>query len=227
MHDVLIDTAKHDERMADFSDDHMHSLMQVIKQRVMQLEEDERIRYVQVFKNQGRDAGASQSHSHWQIASLSVVPVKMEHLLEVLGNYYEDNHKCYFCSMDFGDRIIEENELFISYMPADAKFAYEMDILPKRHISSITGFTDEELRSFSILLRNSVRRLGRVYEGVSYNVCFYSAPKATVNKECFHFYAQIFPRIGHMAGFEFSTGCYINSVLPEDGAKTLRNIKLD
>lgn len=227
VHDVLIDTADHDERMAQFSDDHMHSLMRVIKQRVMQLEEDERIKYVQVFKNQGRDAGASQSHSHWQIAALSVVPVKMEHLLEVLGNYYKKNHKCYFCSMDFGTRIIEENELFISYMPADAKFAYEMDILPKRHIATIADFTDEELRSFGILLRNSVKRLGKVYEGVSYNVCFYSAPKETENKESFHFYAQIFPRIGHMAGFEFSTGCYINSVLPEDGAKTLRNIKLD
>jgi UDPglucose--hexose-1-phosphate uridylyltransferase len=230
VHDVLIDTADHEQVMADFSDEHMYSLMQVIRNRTLQLEADERISYVQVFKNQGKDAGASQSHSHWQIAALSVVPLKMEHLLEVLGNFYKDNGKCYFCQMDFGTRIIEENEHFLSYMPADAKFAYEMDILPKRHISSITEFTEEELASFGKLLRNSVKRLGKVYEGVSYNVCFYSAPKNVVksgNKESFHFYAQIFPRIGHMAGFEFSTGCYINSILPEVGAETLRKIELD
>lgn len=226
VHDVLIDTADHEEKMHSFSDDHIYRLMQVIKNRITELEADKRIKYVQVFKNQGRDAGASQSHSHWQIAALSVVPLKMEHLLDVLGNYYTENKKCYFCQMDFGNRIIEENELFFSYMPADAKFAYEMDILPKRHISSITDFTEEELKSFGILLRNSVKRLNGVYEGVSYNVCFYSAPRDTENKECFHFYAQIFPRIGHMAGFEFSTGCYINSVLPEVGAERLRQVKI-
>ncbi len=226
VHDVLIDTADHEEKMYQFTDEHMHRLMQVIKMRTLELEADPRIKYVQVFKNQGRDAGASQSHSHWQIAALSVVPLKMEHLLDVLGNYYKDNGKCYFCHMDFGTRIIEENEHFFSYMPADAKFAYEMDILPKRHISSITEFTDEELKSFGVLLRNSVKRLDGVYGGVSYNVCFYSAPKDTKNKECFHFYAQIFPRIGHMAGFEFSTGCYINSVLPEVGAEKLREIEI-
>lgn len=226
VHDVLIDTADHEERMYMFTDEHMHRLMQVIKNRVIELEADPRIKYVQVFKNQGKDAGASQSHSHWQIAALSVVPLKTEHLLSVLGSYYEDNGKCYFCHLDFGNRIIEENDLFFSYMPADAKFAYEMDILPKRHISSITEFTDKELESFGILLRNSVKRLEGIYKGVSYNVCFYSAPKDCKNNKAFHFYAQIFPRIGHMAGFEFSTGCYINSVLPEVGAEKLRQVKI-
>ena len=226
VHDVLIDTADHEERMYMFTDEHMHRLMQVIKNRVIELEADPRIKYVQVFKNQGKDAGASQSHSHWQIAALSVVPLKTEHLLSVLGSYCEDNGKCYFCHLDFGNRIIEENDMFFSYMPADAKFAYEMDILPKRHISSITEFTDKELESFGILLRNSVKRLEGIYKGVSYNVCFYSAPKDCKNNKAFHFYAQIFPRIGHMAGFEFSTGCYINSVLPEVGAEKLRQVKI-
>ena len=216
VHDVLIDTADHEERMYMFTDEHMHRLMQVIKNRVIELEADPRIKYVQVFKNQGKDAGASQSHSHWQIAALSVVPLKTEHLLSVLGSYCEDNGKCYFCHLDFGNRIIEENDMFFSYM----------DILPKRHISSITEFTDKELESFGILLRNSVKRLEGIYKGVSYNVCFYSAPKDCKNNKAFHFYAQIFPRIGHMAGFEFSTGCYINSVLPEVGAEKLRQVKI-
>ena len=30
-----------------------------------------------------------------------------------------------------------------------------------------------------------------------------------------------------MAGFEFSTGCYINSTLPEEGAKKLRDVDID
>lgn len=227
LHDVLIDTLDHEQRLCDFSDEHIHKLMQVLQLRLKQLEADERAEYVQIFKNQGVEAGASQSHSHWQITTMSVVPLKMEHLLEVLSNYYGKHGKCYFCNLDLGNRIIDENDSFVAYMPADAKFAYEMDILPKRHIASLRDFTDEELRDFGILLRRCTARLRKLFEDISYNVCLYSAPKNVSNEKCFHFYGQIIPRIGHMAGFEFSTGCYINSTLPDEGAKQLRDVVID
>lgn len=222
LHDVLIDTPNHDEVLTDFSDEHMEKLIKVIKGRFMDLEADERCRYVQVFKNQGREAGASQSHSHWQITSLCVIPAKMEHLMKVLKKFYSDTGKCYFCNLKFEDRIVEQNDEFISYIPADGKFPYGMDILPKRHISSINDFNDNEIRSFGLILRNSIRRLSKIKEDISYNICLYSSPKNTKSSEYFHFYAQIIPRIGQMAGFEFSTGCYINSILPETAAKELR-----
>jgi UTP--hexose-1-phosphate uridylyltransferase len=224
IHDVLIDTPNHDEALIDFSDEHMTKLIKTIKERYEILEKDERSRYVQVFKNQGLDAGASQSHSHWQITSLCVIPAKMEHLQKVLKKFYNDTGKCYFCNLNFEDRIVEENEDFISYIPADGKFPYGMDILPKRHISSINEFSDREIENFGIILRNSIRRLHNIKEDISYNVCLYSAPKNTKSNEYFHFYAQIIPRIGYMAGFEFSTGCYINSTLPEIAAKELREV---
>ncbi len=226
VHDVVIDTNVHDEKLIDFSDEHMFKLMSVLKNRFIQLEGDEKSKYVQIFKNQGMEAGASQSHSHWQIASLPVVPLKMEHLLQVLKGYYEENDKCYFCSLDFGERIVEENKSFTCYIPADGKFPYGMDILPKRHVSSIKEFTDEELTDYGIILRNSLRRLVAIRPGIAYNICLYSAPRDEQCHEYFHFYTQIIPRIGHMAGFEFSTGCYINSVLPESGAEELRNAEI-
>ena len=227
VHYVVIDTQNHDEKLVDFSDDHLFKLMKVMQKRFNDLQNDNGSKYVQIFKNSGMDAGASQSHSHWQIASLPVVPLKMEHLLNVLKEYYEKNSKCYFCSIDFGSRIVVENQSFVSYLPADGKFPYGMDLLPKRHISSLSEFTDRELKDFGIILRDSVKRLVTLRPEISYNVCLYSCPPDINCKDYFHFYAQIIPRIGHMAGFEFSTGCYINSVLPENGAEELRNIIKD
>lgn len=226
VHDVVIDTNIHDEKLIDFTDEHIFKLMVVLKNRFIQLEGDEKSKYVQIFKNQGMEAGASQSHSHWQIASLPVVPLKMEHLLQVLKGYYDEHNECYFCNLDFGTRIVEENESFRSYIPADGKFPYGMDILPKRHVSSIKEFTDKELMDYGIILRNSLKRLVALRPGIAYNLCLYSAPRDEKCHDYFHFYTQIIPRIGHMAGFEFSTGCYINSVLPEIGAEDLRNAKI-
>lgn len=227
VHDVVIDTNVHEERLKDFNDEHIFKLIKVLKERFIRLEEDKGSRYVQIFKNEGMEAGASQSHSHWQIASLPVIPLKMEHLLYVLKKYYNENGKCYFCNLDFGGRVVEENDSFIVYIPSDGKFPYGMDILPKRHISSIKEFSDKEIMDFGIILRNSVKRLVALRPGISYNLCLYSAPEGEKCHDYFHFYTQIIPRIGHMAGFEFSTGCYINSVLPEIGAEELRSVNID
>ncbi|MBR1736406.1 MAG: DUF4931 domain-containing protein [Firmicutes bacterium] len=226
IHDVLIDTPDHEERMSMYSDEHVGRLLEVIQTRYNTLREDEKIKYIQVFKNQGIDAGASQSHSHWQIAGLSLIPEKILKMTDKMKQYREENGKCYFCGMDFGDRIIEENDSFIAFCPYDSLFTYEMQITSKRHIRDISEFSKEELHSFAILLRNCVKRLARMYEGISYNVCFYNAPKDLEKYTDMHFHAQIISRIGHMAGFEFSTGCYINSVFPEIAAQRLREIDI-
>jgi len=226
IHDVVIDTAEHDERLSQFSYEHMFKLMHTLRYRCTELEKNEKIKYVQIFKNQGIDAGASQSHSHWQIAALSIIPEKFERMLNVLENYYKENNKCYFCNINAGDRIIEEDENFIVFAPYASKFSYEMNIMPKKHISNFKLFDDNQLFEFGSILKHCVMRLANLYEGLSYNICFFSSPKIDKVKDYTHFYAQVFPRIGHMAGFEFSTGCFINSISPEKAAQVLRNIKI-
>ncbi len=233
LHDVLIDTDDHKERLYKFTDEHIAEVMKAIKHRFTEVMQDKRIKYVQVFKNDGIDAGASQSHSHWQIASLSVVPPKFEGIKNVLQKYYNDNGECYFCHLKktLGSQIIEENESFMSYVPTDAKFPYEMYIIPKEHILNISECDETQIFDLGKMVRNCVKRLAALYEGISYNICFFNSPKAESDDDDFrkylHFHIQIIPRIGHMAGFEFSTGCYINSVLPEKSAEILKQVSIN
>lgn len=230
IHDVVIDTDKHDERLYEYTDSHIGEVIKAIKSRVEVLQNDKNIFYVQVFKNEGINAGASQSHSHWQIASLSVFPPKYELTKNILENYYRENGTCYFCNLKktLKNQIIDENEYFMAYVPEDAKFPYEMYIIPKEHICNIVYFNNEMLYSMGKLIRNCIKRLCTLIDGISYNICFYNSPSPLYNKCDFdkymHFYIQIIPRIGNIAGFEFSTGCYINSVLPEKSAELLKNV---
>lgn len=229
VHDVVIDTLEHDERLSMFTYSHMEKLLKVLRHRVSYLEEDKRLKFVQVFKNQGIDAGASQSHSHWQITGLPVIPTRYEQMLHRMEIYKSYNGKCYFCDLKFEDRIIEENEDIIAFCPYDAKFSYEMHIMPKRHVHNFKHLNDKEIKSLAIVLKHCVMRLCKVYEGISYNICFYSSPNDEMYemyRENMHFFIQIIPRIGHMAGFEFSTGSFISSMLPENAAKKLREIKI-
>ncbi len=227
IHTVLVDTDQHKERLHQFSDANVYQVLFALKKHTARLLRDEQIRYVQIFKNDGINAGASQAHSHWQIAALSVMPPRISLMMQNLSAHYEANGTCYFCDMEFGARLIEENELFYGFAPRDSKFCYEINIVPKQHVHGITGLSEAQLWSLGTMLKSMLNRLNNVSHvdgGIPYNICVYSAPDTGVCNDAFHFYVQIIPRMGNMAGFEFSTGCYINSVLPETAAENLRSV---
>jgi UDPglucose--hexose-1-phosphate uridylyltransferase len=148
-------------------------------------------------------------------------------MFKKLDEYERENGKCYFCSLEFDDRIIEENDNFVAFCPYDARFSYEMNILPKKHTADFKDFSDEQLYDFGKILKHCLMRLASLYEGISYNICFYNCASDRNESRNMHFFAQIIARIGSMAGFEFSTGCYINSVYPEKAAEVLRNTVIE
>ncbi|MDE6181817.1 MAG: DUF4931 domain-containing protein, partial [Eubacteriales bacterium] len=90
IHQVIIDTKEHNKKMQDFSDEHMFYLMKAIKESFEKFYEEKRIRYVQFFKNQGKSAGASQAHSHWQILGVPVLPEKQQKILQSFKKYKEE-----------------------------------------------------------------------------------------------------------------------------------------
>ncbi|OGB87758.1 hypothetical protein A3J44_04065 [candidate division WOR-1 bacterium RIFCSPHIGHO2_02_FULL_45_12] len=43
--------------------------------------------------------------------------------------------------------------------------------------------------------------------------------------EYYHWFIQVIPRVTGIAGFELGSGIYINTVIPEEGARFLREVK--
>lgn len=78
IHEVLVDTPNHLDAPEDFSVEHIWEVLKVLKLRFNAISSEEFIKYVQIFKNNGPEAGASIAHSHWQIMGVSVVPIEQE-----------------------------------------------------------------------------------------------------------------------------------------------------
>jgi len=74
-HEVIVDAPEHGREWADLSIDRVRKILGVYRKRVALAEKTPGIRFVQMFKNKGREAGASLTHSHTQIIALPVVPV--------------------------------------------------------------------------------------------------------------------------------------------------------
>ncbi|MGL4790270.1 MAG: galactose-1-phosphate uridylyltransferase [Anaerotignaceae bacterium] len=227
IHEVLVDTPVHSENPENFSQKHLLDVLKVIQQRFLDIEKEDFIKYVQIFKNNGAEAGASIAHSHWQIMGVSVVPKEQETVINSLKKYKEERNSCLICDMvkhelKNEERVVLETEEFVAIVPYAPKLGFELWILPKEHINSFSMFSKKHLQDLSKAMIKLLSAVKELREGVCYNLCFQDSPKDY--KSDFHWYLKILPRIGAPAGFEMGTGCYINPLLPEEAAKKYKQI---
>jgi UDPglucose--hexose-1-phosphate uridylyltransferase len=79
------------------------------------------------------------------------------------------------------------------------------------------------LRSVSVLLQSVLRSIKANLNDPDYNFFIHSAPTDGKAYPHHHWHIEVISRMPPFpAGFEFSTGIYINTVPPEQAAKMLR-----
>ena len=222
IHEVLIDTLNHNQKLHQFSDIHIFNLIKIITKRINQLEQYNEIKYVQIFKNQGKNSGASLEHSHWQLVGLSFLPTKQQQIFNAFNIYKKNTNKCYLCSLNLNDLIFEQNNCFLAFCPEDSATCFEVNITSKKHIQHIKMFNANELNELALILKTTLIRLNTIYPNLDYNICFFNSSKKIQTNH--HFFIQIIPRLGQMGGMELSSGCFINSCLPKNACKKLKDV---
>ncbi|MDD5438766.1 MAG: DUF4921 family protein [Candidatus Omnitrophica bacterium] len=234
-HEVVIETPHHGKEAKDQSNGEISAWLRALQLRVGDLRKDENLRYVLIFKNKGKTAGASLEHPHHQIIATPVTPKRVREELIGAMEYFKLKERCVFCDVieeerSNGQRIIYENEDYISFCPYASRFPYEIWILPKAH--GIDFHTDVVRKSLPALAEHLKRVLGSMSDVLGdpeYNYLFHVAPNRfprfgywrTIEND-FHWHIELFPRLTIVAGFEWGSGFYINPVLPEEAAKALR-----
>ena len=80
---------------------------------------------------------------------------------------------------------------------------------------------DAEVSAFAKTLKASLKGLKDLVNDPPYNYGFHLA----INKEAqdyYHWHLEVYPKLSIWAGFEISTGIYINTITPETAAESLR-----
>jgi UDPglucose--hexose-1-phosphate uridylyltransferase len=226
-HEVIIESPNHNHSFADFSPKEMALVFKAYKERIIDLEKDLRFRYVMVFKNHGRAAGASLEHSHSQLIALPILPRMIVSELEGAQSHYKYKERCIFCDIirqeiQQKERIVCENDGFITIMPFAPRTPFEMWILPKKHTSAFYTQNDGELYSLAELFSESLQRLCKCIPNVPYNYVLHTDPLRSGGLEYFHWHFEIVPKLTSIAGFEWGSGFYINPLPPEEAALFLR-----
>jgi UDPglucose--hexose-1-phosphate uridylyltransferase len=230
-HEVIAETPRHDRELADLSVKEIELVIRTYLDRFRRLSDKPEIKYVSIFKNHGRRAGASLKHSHSQIMGTTFLPNTFKQEYGLAEEYLNEAGSCLYCDViraekREAERIVLENEDFIVICPYGSRFPYETRILPKKHSNVFRNLSDEEINGLSSALKETLTTLTRKLGTFPYNFTIHTAPanasiSGSETGESYHWHLEIMPRVTTPAGFERGTNNFINIVSPEKAAKEL------
>ena len=156
--------------------------------------------------------------------------------------HYLETGRCLICDLlaqeiADGRRVVFNDGQFIVLAPYASCFPFELCLFPILHNHDFALQSDAELLACAKALQNMLLRLYSLLEDPPYNFILHTAPpiKAQNYKpgnwetlpRDYHWHIELVPRLNQIAGFEWGSGFFINSLPPENAAAFLREVDPD
>ena len=236
-HEIIVESPDHNDCFSKMDTNQIEKVFWAYRDRIIDLKRDKRFRYILIFKNHGPRAGSHIDHPHSQVIALPVTPKKIKEELEGARFHYSMKERCIFCDIidqesKLKERVIMETKHFIALAPWAPRFPFETWILPKEHSHDFTALSKSQAMDLALLFKRFFRALIKILKSsVNYNLILHDTPNLIPQKgywdsieKDFHWHFEVIPRIKDIAGFEWGTGFYINSLPPEFAAEELRKV---
>lgn len=232
--EVILYSKEHTITLPELSPEHVEKLVNLWCERVEELERDEKIKYIFIFENRGEVVGVTMPHPHGQIYAYPFIPKKLELELASSNEHFESTGRCLICDIlkteqEFRQRIIFENEDFITFLPYFAEYPYGIYIVSKAHKQKITDFNGRERKNLAISIRNAAGTLDSLFGyQFPYMMCMHQAPVNSGNFNYYHFHIEFFPPMRSKekqkfnASSETGAWAHCNPTAPEEKAQELR-----
>jgi UDPglucose--hexose-1-phosphate uridylyltransferase len=223
-HEVIIESPHHDEHPGVVKTSQLIHVINAYIDRLHEFSAKKYVKYVSIFRNHGQEAGASLSHAHTQIITTPIIPKIVEDELRASEKFWAKKKNCIFCDIlqkeRASTRLIWESDGFVVFAPWASVHPFEFWVFPKRHQCCLLDLSLSEVKALAKTMRVSLGGLKTLLNDPPYNFGFHQITCGA--KEHFHWHLEVYPRLAIWAGFEKSTGMFINAVPPEDAAVSLR-----
>jgi UDPglucose--hexose-1-phosphate uridylyltransferase len=231
-HEVIIETPNHLETLATMPVKRVEDVLWAFRDRILDLKQDRRFKYIMVFKNHGEAAGASLDHPHSQLIALPILPKQVAEELEGSRRYFANKERCIYCDIirqesEARIRIAAENQDFVTLAPYAPRYPFETWILPRRHESAFENSPSSFYENLAKMLRTMLNKAVQVLDDPAYNLVLHTSPIQENTNDYYHWHLEIIPKLTKTAGFEWGTGFYINPTPPEEAARFLREARVE
>lgn len=198
-HEVLIDSPEHNLLIENQPDAQVCLILKGYRERLNDLYKDKLLRSVILFRNHGKEAGATLSHPHSQLIALPVIPFELKIELDGAKRHYEKERSCVWCDSLSGllgleykirdftkgeiikesfleERVVLKNKNFVAFVPFAARYPYEIHIVPLFHSYSFGLISDKELLDLAWILKRVLKKISKLLNSPPYNYFLHTAP---------------------------------------------------
>ncbi|MFG0335028.1 MAG: galactose-1-phosphate uridylyltransferase [Maioricimonas sp. JB049] len=227
-HEVIIESPDHSLLLCQQPVEQIERVLRMAQCRVNDLMQDHRFQSIIVFKNHGEGAGTSLRHPHWQIIATPIVPRMLRQRYEQATEYFDRTGNSLHGELvneelAADERILLTNAHYVAFMPYASHLPFETWIVPLRQLATFGQVPAGEFPALAGILREVLLKLYVALNNPDFNLTIDAAPRGDEDKEYFQWHIRVLPRLSTPAGFEMGSGMSINTVLPEEATRFLRN----
>ncbi len=230
---VVCFSEEHNQRLATMNHADIVAALHAIIADFTALSASGKFEYVQIFENRGEMMGCSNQHPHAQIWATQNLPTEPAKELAQQRTHYDDNGSVLlldYLSTELADgsRMVCDNDLFVALVPYWATWPFEQMILPRRHVTSPSELSAEEVDALANILKKSLAANDRLFDtSAPYSMGLHAAPCSGQHPE-WQFHVHLYPPLlrsatikKHLVGFEL-LGMPQRDLTPEVAAERLR-----
>lgn len=231
---VLCYSPDHSQTMAEMSVPAIRKVIEVWIQQLIEL--NTKYPWVQIFENKGEMMGCSNPHPHGQIWATSYLPNEIVLENDCQAKYFNENHSILLKDylekeINEKDRLLFENEHWITIVPFWAVWPYETMLLPKKHIARMDQLNNGEKDTLAEILKIHLQMYDRLFDvSFPYTMGWHGAPADSKEYNHWQLHAHFYPPLlrsatikKFMVGFEMLAEAQ-RDITPEQAAQLLREL---
>jgi UDPglucose--hexose-1-phosphate uridylyltransferase len=236
--EVVCFTSDHEASFASLTRRRVRTVVEAWADRTITLGAMDGIEQVYCFENRGEEIGVTLPHPHGQIYGFPFVTPMTSRMLTQARGYAAATGRNLFDDLVAGEiaagiRLVARNEHWTAFVPAAARWPYEVLLFPAQRVADIPALSDQARAAFCDLYLDVLHRLDALF-GVPlpYIAAWHQAPIAgDFARSEFALHLQVLSvrrapgKLKYLAGTESGMGVWINDVLPEEAALRLREAR--
>jgi UDPglucose--hexose-1-phosphate uridylyltransferase len=233
--EVICFRSDHTASFTDLPVDRVRDIVDVWIDRTRELSRVSGIVEVFPFENRGVEIGVTLHHPHGQIYGYPFITPKTAASISSAVSHHRSTGGDLFADLLAGEiqdgrRIIVAGQYWTAFVPAWARWPFEIHIYPNRHIADFTEVKSEEADELAQVYLTVLNKLDRVFDlRMPYIAGWHQAPvkeaRDLVRLRCEIFSVRRAPgKLKYLAGSESAMGAFILDVTPEQSAEMLRRV---
>jgi UDPglucose--hexose-1-phosphate uridylyltransferase len=233
--EVVCFTSDHNSAFGSLPPSRVRTVVDALADRTAAMSEMDGVAQVFPFENRGVEIGVTLHHPHGQIYAYPTVPPRTRAMQAAAARYRDSTGGDLYTDVlaaeqETAVRVVGSNEHWTAYVPAAARWPFEVHLAPHRKMPDLPALSDAERDAFGPLYLDVLRRFDALFGKPMPYISAWHQAVVGEGRELGYLHLQLFSirraadKLKYLAGSESAMGVFVNDIVPEKAAQTLREI---